>query len=99
MSAGRGAFFNTVYNFHCKILKESGHFTETPQSTMSGFGSAAFRNIMYNSNVYFMEGHFNKICSSSFIGLSSWKILWNRTFVEIRLAFIQPTVGLHQVVG
>ena len=22
-------------------------------------------------------------------------ILWNRTFVAVRLAFIQPTVGLH----
>ena len=34
---------------------------------------------------------------SFFVSLSSWQILWNRTFVEIRLAFIKPTVGLHHV--
>ena len=36
------------------------------------------------------------VTSGSFL-LSSLYIFWNRTFVTIKLAFIQPTVGLHQV--
>ena len=45
------------------------------------------------------EGFSFVYISHSFVSLSSWLILWNRTFVDIRLAFIQPQLDFIRSEG